>query len=47
MLFKKNIIIDDSMDVEVDIDRNSDLLIVTDLNAGKTKDILACRISIY
>jgi len=47
MLFKKNIIIDDSMDVEVDIDRNSDLLIVTDLNTGKTKDILACRISIY
>lgn len=35
------------MNVEADIDRNSDLLIVTDLMTGKTKNILASRISIY
>lgn len=35
------------MDVEADIDRNSDLLIVIDLTTGKTKNILASRISVY
>lgn len=35
------------MDVEADIDRNSDLLVVIDLTTGKTENILASRISIY
>lgn len=35
------------MDVEADVDRNSDLLIVIDLTTGKTKNILASRISVY
>lgn len=35
------------MDMEADIDKNSDLLIGIDLTTGKTKNILASTVSMY